>query len=92
MRSFLAKAPAMLVSLLLATNTAWACPVCRPKVQAAVYNQHYLTTALLVLLPVLLLAVGGVGLYFSSRIALWKTTLLRPLLLFRPLPIPAPRC
>ncbi|MGI4866395.1 MAG: hypothetical protein ACRYFZ_20885 [Janthinobacterium lividum] len=79
MTRFLTKAQAVLPSLLLATSPAWACPVCRPKVQAAIYNQHYLATALLVLLPVLLLAAGGVGLYFSSRLALWKTNLPRPL-------------
>ena len=73
MKSRLTKAFALLLVLLLAAKPAWACPVCRPKVQAAIYGPHYLATALLVLLPVLLLVAGGVGLYFSSRLALWKT-------------------
>jgi hypothetical protein len=79
MKSFCKKAPLLVPGLLLAAQAAWACPVCRPRVQAGIYNQHYLATVLLVLLPVLLLAAGGVGLYFSSRLALWKTNLPRPL-------------
>jgi hypothetical protein len=86
MKSLLTKAQIVLPGLLLAALPASACPVCRPRVQAAIYNQHYPATALLVLLPVLLLAAGGVGLYFSSRLALWKTNLPRPL------PAPAPPC
>lgn len=69
------KAATLLPGLLLATATlAQACPVCRPKVQAAIFGPHYLGTALLVLLPVLLLAAAGLGLYFSPRLASWKNS------------------
>lgn len=78
-----------LLGWLLAAGPAGACPVCRPKVQAAIYDQHYLATALLVLLPALLLAAAGVGLYFSSSLlALWKTTPPRP----QPSPVPVRPC
>ena len=87
MKKLLTNVPTGLLGLLLASGPAGACPVCRPLVRAAIYGPHYLATVLLVSLPVLLLAVAGVGLYFSPRLALWKATPLR-----RPLPAPAPRC
>jgi len=70
----------LLVALLTGAHTAGACTVCRPKVQAAIHNQHYAANALLMLLPVLLLIGGGLLLYFSPSFPslYWKPTLLRP--------------
>ena len=47
-----------------------ACPVCRPKVQAAIHNADYVANLGLLLLPVALLLALGVALYWSE--ALWS--------------------
>jgi len=46
---------------------AWACPWCRPRVQAGIYTLAYATNVLLVLLPVVLLALG-VGLFYWDKL------------------------
>ena len=72
--------PVVAALLALATD-ARACAACRPKVQAAIHDPHYAATALLVLLPVLLLIGGGLLLYFApsfSPTTPWKTAPLRP--------------
>lgn len=56
------------------TSTAQACAVCRPKVQAAIHNQHYAANTLLMLLPIGLLVTGALLLFFSPNLALWKPT------------------
>lgn len=60
--------------LLLLASQASACPVCRPKVAAGIHNAHYSQNLLLVLLPVALLLVLGLGLFywdkFAARVAL----------------------
>ncbi|WP_022824328.1 hypothetical protein [Hymenobacter norwichensis] len=60
---------AVLLALLLwaPATLAWACRVCRPRVQATIHAPNYTQNLLLVLLPVgLLLLLLGVGLFFAS--------------------------
>ena len=59
---------AVLVALLLwaPATLAWACRVCRPRVQATIHAPNYTQNLLLVLLPVGLLLLLGVGLFFAS--------------------------
>jgi hypothetical protein len=56
----------VLAALLFGNGAAWACPQCRPLVQAGVYNQDFAGTLLLLLLPVLALVLIGAGLYFAA--------------------------
>ncbi|MVN78648.1 hypothetical protein GO988_20130 [Hymenobacter sp. HMF4947] len=66
----------LLVGLLgsyLAMPVAGACPWCRPRVQAGIYNAAYPTYMVLVLLPVAVLLVLGVGLFYWDKI---RTSLL----------------
>ncbi|MFD2718055.1 hypothetical protein ACFST9_04970 [Hymenobacter monticola] len=58
----------LLSLLLLAGSAARACAVCRPKVQAGIYNAAYSANLLLVLLPVALLLALGLALFFAKSI------------------------
>ena len=58
----------------LMASSAQACAVCRPQVQAAIHNPGYTANTLLVLLPIGLLVTGGLLLFFSPNLALWKPT------------------
>ena len=60
---------AIFVALLwLLGAAAEACAVCRPRVQAGIHNGAYSANLLLVLLPVALLLLGGLGLFFAADI------------------------
>lgn len=72
-------------SALFFNGTAlWACPQCRPVVNAGVYNQDFGENLFLVLLPLAVLFVIGVGIHFSDAIVVklrrhkgekpWQTT------------------
>ncbi|MBX0292371.1 hypothetical protein K3G63_18130 [Hymenobacter sp. HSC-4F20] len=54
--------------LLLTGPGAQACRVCRPRVQAGIHNTEYTANLLLLLLPVVLLLLIGVGVYFASAL------------------------
>lgn len=47
---------------------AWACAVCRPRVQAGIFTTACPATLALVLLPVGRLLLGGTGLFFAADI------------------------
>jgi hypothetical protein len=47
---------------------AWACPWCRPRVQAGIYTPAYTTNVLLVLMPVALLLALGVALFYWDKL------------------------
>jgi hypothetical protein len=47
---------------------AWACPWCRPRVQADIYTPAYPTNVLLVLLPVAVLLALGLGLFYWDKL------------------------
>jgi hypothetical protein len=51
----------------LCCGAAGACAVCRPRVQAGIHDEAYAANLLLVLLPVGLLLLGGVGLFFADN-------------------------
>ncbi len=48
--------------------SAWACPWCRPRVQAGIHTPAYPTTVALVLLPIAVLLALGLGVYFWDRV------------------------
>ncbi len=50
----------------LAAPVAQACPWCRKEVQEAVYGPDFFGTALVLLAPLLVIALVGVGLHFSD--------------------------
>jgi hypothetical protein len=54
--------------LWLPAAVANACAVCRPRVQAGIHNAAYSANLLLVLLPVAVLLLGGLGLFFAADI------------------------
>jgi hypothetical protein len=51
-----------------AGSAAWACPWCRPRVQAGIYTPAYTTNVLLVLLPVAVLLALGVALFYWDKL------------------------
>lgn len=54
---------------LFANGTAlWACTRCRPQVESGVYNGDFIATLFVLLLPLAVLLVIGLGLYFSDAI------------------------
>jgi hypothetical protein len=55
-------------ALWLSSSPAWACRVCRPRVQATIHTAEYTGNLLVLLLPIGLLLAGGVGLYFAADI------------------------
>jgi len=58
---------ALLIGLLTGlVAPAWACRVCRPRVQAAIHAPDYTQNIALVLLPVGVLLLLGLGLFFAS--------------------------
>ncbi|MGI4833599.1 MAG: hypothetical protein ACRYFK_09085 [Janthinobacterium lividum] len=58
----------ILLSSLLLAPAAWACPWCRPRVQAGIYTSAYSANVLLVLLPVAVLLGVGVVVYYWDRL------------------------
>ncbi|WP_375419282.1 hypothetical protein [uncultured Hymenobacter sp.] len=54
--------------LWLSGTAAQACAVCRPRVQAGIHNEAYAANLALVLLPVAMLLLGGLGLFFAENI------------------------
>jgi hypothetical protein len=65
-----------LAALLLTPTLGEACPACRPRVQAAIHTPDYAANVALLLLPVAILLVLGVGLYWADR--LWPRPVARP--------------
>jgi len=47
---------------------SWACPWCRPRVQAGIYTPTYTTNVLLVLLPIAVLLALGVALFYWDKL------------------------
>jgi len=62
------KHAALLLASLLSCSATWACPVCRPKVEAGIHNPAYLAHVLLVLLPVAVLLVPGLALSYWDKL------------------------
>ncbi|RZK23589.1 MAG: hypothetical protein EOO56_04505 [Hymenobacter sp.] len=58
----------ILLSSLLVAPTAWACPWCRPKVQAGIYTPAYSVNVLLVLLPVAVLLAVGMAVFYWDKL------------------------
>ncbi|MBJ6142098.1 hypothetical protein [Hymenobacter sp. BT559] len=57
-----------LLCSLAAGPVAWACPWCRPRVQAGIYTPAYTTNVLLVLLPIAVLLALGVALFYWDKL------------------------
>ena len=58
----------LLGGVLLAPAPGVACPVCRPKVQAAIHTVDYAATLTLLLLPAVLLLGVGLALYWAESL------------------------
>jgi len=54
--------------LLLGHGASWACRVCRPKVQAQIHTAEYSANLVVLLLPVGILLVLGLGLFFAPTL------------------------
>ena len=65
-----------------AAPAAWACPECRAQVNSGVYGGGFAGTLLVMLLPVVVLALVGAGVYHADDIKArlkgraggWRTT------------------
>lgn len=55
------------VFALTAANAA-ACPLCRAQAESGIYDRDFTFNLLIILLPVVLLAVVGVGIYVSEGV------------------------
>lgn len=51
------------------STAVWACPQCRPFVDAGIYNEGFAGTLLVVLLPIAVLTAMGLGIYFAETLA-----------------------
>jgi hypothetical protein len=71
-----------LLLFLSAAPTAWACPECRARVNSGVYSSDFTGTLIVMLLPIIVLALIGVGVYYADAIKAkfkggtgkWQTT------------------
>ncbi|QIX62236.1 hypothetical protein HER32_14025 [Hymenobacter sp. BT18] len=54
--------------LVLLPASTWACPVCRPRVQAAIHGPGFAQQLGMLLLPVGVLLLVGVGVFFAPAI------------------------
>lgn len=62
-------AASLIFSLVLFKNaTAAACPQCRPRVAAGVYNQDFGSNLLVLLLPLAVLFAIGIGTYYVDAL------------------------
>lgn len=64
--------------LLLTGPLAQACRVCRPRVQAQIHTPDYTTNLLVLLLPVGLVLLIGLGLFFAPALKSRLTPTPRP--------------
>jgi hypothetical protein len=67
--SVLIKSVSASASALALAGSAVACPWCRVQVNNGIYDQDFLTNLLTLLLPLLVIAGGGIGLYNADKIA-----------------------
>ncbi|MET4108008.1 hypothetical protein [Hymenobacter sp. UYP22] len=56
------------LGLWLCPQVAWACRVCRPRVQATIHGPDYGVNLAVLLLPLGLLLLLGVGVFFAPSI------------------------
>lgn len=54
--------------LLLSPALAWACRVCRPRVQATIHGPDYTVNLVLLLLPAVLLLAVGLAVFFAPQL------------------------
>jgi len=53
---------------LFAGSSVWACPGCRGQVKASIYRPDYPFNLLMLLLPVIILLLTGLSLYYAGSI------------------------
>ncbi len=81
MKRFIPRLAGLLL-FLSAAPSVWACPECRVQVNSGVYSQNFTGTLLVMLLPIIVLALIGVGIYYADdikaklkgRTGKWQTT------------------
>jgi hypothetical protein len=64
------------------STPVWACPECRVQVQSGFYNKDFNDNLFILLLPIIVLLLIGVGIYFADsikskvrgRVSQWRTT------------------
>lgn len=49
-------------------TTVLACPECRVQVKSGIYNGDFVSNLFIILLPILVLVVIGIGILFADRI------------------------
>ena len=82
MKRLLLKLLGLLLLLSAAPSVVWACPECRAEVNSGVYGQSFTGTLLVMLLPLIVLALICVGIYYADDIKVklkerkskWQTT------------------
>lgn len=58
---------ALLLVLVGFATSAQACPACRPAVEASVYSPGFVGTALVLLLPLLVIGLVGAAIHAADR-------------------------
>jgi len=64
----------LLAIIWLLPTVCQACTVCRPKVQAAIHTPEYSANVALLLLPVVVLLLLGLGLYYIGPVLARRIT------------------
>jgi len=80
-KNFISRLAGLLLFLSVAPSV-WACSECRIQVNSGVYSQNFTGTLLVMLLPIIVLALIGVGIYYADdikaklkgRTGKWQTT------------------
>jgi len=70
-----------LLLFLSAAPTSWACPECRVQVNSGIYSQNFTSTLIVMVLPIIVLSLVGVGIYYANeikaklkgRVSKWQT-------------------
>lgn len=60
-----------LLLFLSAAPEAWACAECRVQVDSGVYSPDFTTILFVMLLPIIVLLLVGVGVYYADNIKAW---------------------
>lgn len=50
-------------------ESVWACPWCRIQVRGGIYDENFVSTLLMLLLPIFVLATIAIGLHHADKIS-----------------------
>lgn len=54
--------------ILLFSNAVWACPLCRAQVNAGIYEENLVSRAIVLFVPLFIIAAVGVGLFYGGKL------------------------